>query len=160
MTPKTGYVFGTVTDGQGRRAAGVTVDVNGVTGRDRRAGPLHRGGLRIRGLHTTRSDQRLEEAQRRAGLRSRKGCLGGKESHIAFAANTPKREDIVVAQATDIATVNGFVTHSGTGTGVGGVEIWVDYGAGPAGAPAQRDAPCGAGSRQGAGQDQGGHGSS
>ena len=55
MTPTTGYIFGTVTDGNGRRAAGVTVDVNSVSVVTDEQGRYIVEGFGAVRLHATRS---------------------------------------------------------------------------------------------------------
>ena len=129
VTPKTGYIFGTVTDDGGRRAAGVAVDVNGESAVTDEQGRYIVEGF---GPASYRAPNATRASRNRSVVRAFDPGTGGMKvmSAIAFAANTPKREDFSVAQATDIAAVSGRVTHSGTGSGVGGVEILVDYGTG------------------------------
>ncbi|MDE2804223.1 MAG: carboxypeptidase regulatory-like domain-containing protein [Gemmatimonadota bacterium] len=129
VSPKTGYVFGTVSDDQGRRAAGVSVDVNGESAVTDAQGRYVVEGF---GPASYKAPNAKNPSKNRSVVRAFDPGQGAMMvmSHIAFAANAPKRVDFSVAQATDIAMVSGRVTHSGTGAGVAGVEIMVDYGAG------------------------------
>ena len=126
VTPKTGYVYGTVIDGQGLRAAGVAVDVNGATAVTDEQGRYIVEGF---GSASYTPPNATRALTKRSVVRAFDPGTGGMKvmSHIAFAANAPKRVDFSVAQATDIAEVNGRVTHSGTLAPIPGVKIQVDY---------------------------------
>ena len=130
VSPKTGYVFGTVTDNLGRRAAGVAVDVNGESTVTDEQGRYVVEGF---GPASYKAPTASRASSNRSVVRAFDPGQGAMAvmGHIAFAANAPKRVNFSVAQATDIAMVSGRVTHSGTGSGVADVEIMVDYGAGP-----------------------------
>ena len=127
VAPKTGYVYGVVTDAKGLRASGVAVSVNGVEvetddqGRYIAEGFLS-ASYRAPGATRTSRNRTVVRAFD-PGKGSMEVVAGG---NIAFAANTPRRVDFSVSAAADIATVSGMVTHSSGGDGVGGVEILVD----------------------------------
>ena len=129
VTPTTGYVFGTVSDNKGLRAPGVSVDVNGVTVTTDGEGRYVAEGF---GAANYTKPGATVAQKNRSIVRANDPGQGDMAvvGNVAFAANTPTRVDFTVAQATDIAYVSGRVVHSGTGAGVEGVEIMVEYGAG------------------------------
>ena len=127
VAPKTGYVYGVVTDAEGLRASGVTVSVNGVEAETDDQGRYIAEGF----LSTSyRAPNATRASKNRTVVRAFDPGKGSMEvvsgGNIAFAANTPRRVDFSVSAAADIATVSGSVTHSSGGDGVGGVEIMVD----------------------------------
>ena len=123
VTPKTGYAYGTVTDNENRRLAGVTVNVNGVSVETDSQGryvaeDFYARNYRAPGSRTTQRNRIVvttaeEGSQETTDLGS-------------FAANTPRRVDVEIEDATEVTTINGRVTHSDGGAGVGGVRVWVD----------------------------------
>ena len=125
VSPATGYVYGAVTDAEGKRAAGVTVDVNGVEVETDDQGRYIAEGF----LAKSYTPPTATKAQKnRTVVSAHDPGKGSLEvvTHIAFAANTPRRVDFSVSAADDIAEVSGTVTHSSGGAGVEGVEIRVD----------------------------------
>ncbi len=127
VAPKTGYVYGAVTDAQGKRAAGVTVDVNGVKVETDAQGRYIAEGFLARSY---RFPNATRATRNRTIVRAHDPATEAFEvvsgGVIGFAANTPRRVDFSVSAAGDIAEVSGTVTHSNGGAGVGGVEILVD----------------------------------
>ena len=131
VAPKTGYVYGAVTDAEGKRAAGVVVSVNGVEvetddqGRYIAEGFLSASYRFPNATRATRNRTVVRAFD--PGKGSMEVVTATRGSAVsAFAANTPYRVDFSVSAAADIATVSGSVTHSSGGDGVGGVEILVD----------------------------------
>ena len=127
VSPATGYVYGAVTDADGQRAAGVTVDVNGVQVETDAEGRYIAEGF----LATSyKAPNATRATKNRTVVKAHDPGKGSLEvvsrGVIAFAANTPRRVDFSVSAAADIAEVSGTVTHSSGGAGVGGVEILVD----------------------------------
>ena len=127
VAPKTGYVYGAVTDAEGKRAAGVTVDVNGVqveTDDQGRYIAEGFGATSYRNPATGRTSRNVTVVKANdPGQGSLDVVAGGV---ISFAANTPRRVNFSISSSADIAEVSGTVTHSSGGAGVGGVEIKVD----------------------------------
>ncbi|MCY4574776.1 MAG: carboxypeptidase regulatory-like domain-containing protein [Gemmatimonadetes bacterium] len=121
VTPTTGYAYGRVTDGENRRMAGVTVNVNGVS------------------VETDSNGRYVAEgfgaASCRLGTRTVRNVIcvttaeeGSEETANAatFRANSPTEIDVTIKDATEVTTISGRVTHSDGGAGVGGVVVWVD----------------------------------
>ncbi|MCY4574778.1 MAG: carboxypeptidase regulatory-like domain-containing protein, partial [Gemmatimonadetes bacterium] len=120
VTPTTGYAYGHVVDGDNRRMAGVTVNVNGVSVETDSNGRYVAEGFRARngcGTSTARNVICVTTA-----------VEGSEETadRATFAANSPTRINVEIEDAAEVTTISGRVTHSDGGAGVGGVRIWVD----------------------------------
>ena len=123
VTPATGYAYGAVTDSENRRMAGVTVNVNGVSVETDSNGRYIAEGFYARNYRAPGS--RVTQRNRIVVTTAEEGSeettnLG------SFAANTPRRIDVKIADAAEVTTISGRVTHSDGGAGVGGVRVWVD----------------------------------
>ena len=123
VTPKTGYAYGSVVDGENRRMAGVTVNVNGVSVETDSNGRYVAEGFGARSYRAPGSTTTLRN--RIVVTTSEEGSEETTDLGI-FAANTPRRIDIEIEDATEVTTISGKVTHSSGGAGVSGVRIWVD----------------------------------
>ncbi|MDE2806513.1 MAG: carboxypeptidase regulatory-like domain-containing protein [Gemmatimonadota bacterium] len=126
VSPSTGYVFGTVTDNMGRRVPGVTVDVNGATGVSDAQGRYIVEGF---GPRSYRAPNATRSTPNRSIVSVDDPGAGNMRyiTNFRFTANNPTRRDITgVDQAADVAVFSGRVTY-GTGAGVPGVQILVDY---------------------------------
>ena len=126
VSPSTGYVFGTVTDNMGRRVPGVTVDVNGATGVSDAQGRYIVEGF---GSRSYRAPNATRSTPNRSIVSVDDPGAGNMRyiTNFRFTANNPTRYDISgVDQAADVAVFSGRVTY-GTGAGVPGVQILVDY---------------------------------
>ncbi len=121
VTPKTGYAYGAVTDSENRRLAGVTVNVNGVSVTTDSNGRYVASGFgavscRI-GTSTLRNQICVNVAEEGSEPETQRRT---------FRANSPTRIDVEIEDATQVTMINGRVTHSNGGAGVGGVRVWVD----------------------------------
>ena len=121
VTPTTGYAYGSVTDSENRRMAGVTVNVNGVSVTTDSNGRYVAEGFGSRscrvGTRTVRNTICVQTAEEGSEPTSQA---------VSFAANTPKRVNVRIADAAEVTMISGRVTHSDGGAGVGGVRVWVD----------------------------------
>ena len=120
VTPTTGYAYGAVTDGENRRLADVEVTVNGVTETtDAQGRYVVEGFGPQNGCGTSTAKNVIcvttdkEGSDKTADRRS-------------FSANTPTRIDVRIRDATEVTWIEGKVTHSEGGAGVGGVLVMVD----------------------------------
>ena len=123
VTPTTGYAYGSVTDGENRRMAGVTVNVNGVSVETDSNGRYVAEGFGSRNYRAPGS--RFTQRNRIVVTTAEEGSAETTDLG-SFAANTPRRIDVDIEDAAEITTISGTVTHSDGGAGVGGVRIWVD----------------------------------
>ena len=123
VTPMTGYAYGSVVDGENRRMAGVTVNVNGVSVETDSNGRYVAEGFGPRNYRAPGS--RFTQRNRIVVTTAEEGSAETTDLG-SFAANTPRRIDVDIEDAAEITTISGMVTHSSGGAGVGGVRIWVD----------------------------------
>ncbi len=123
VTPKTGYAYGTVSDADNRRLAGVTVNVNGVSVTTDSQGRYVAEGFGSRNYRApgSRTTQRNVIVVTTAEEGSEETTDLG-----SFAANTPRRIDVEIEDAAEVTMISGRVTHSDGGAGVGSVRVWVD----------------------------------
>ena len=123
VTPTTGYAYGAVTDGENRRLAGVTVNVNGVSVTTDSNGRYIAEGFGPRNYRApgSRTTQRNRIVVTTAEEGSEETTDLG-----SFAANTPRRIDVEIEDAAEVTMISGRVTHSDGGAGVGRVRVWVD----------------------------------
>ena len=119
VTPTTGYVYGTVEDGENRRLAGVTVNVNRKTATTDSNGRYVVEGFG-RGSCTGYRGSNL------TCVRTAEEGSAPTTAAYGFAANSPRRVDITITDAAEVTLISGTVTHSSGGAGVGGVRVWVD----------------------------------
>ncbi len=117
VTPATGVLYGRVTDSDGLALDSVTVEVNGQTDMTDEFGRYI-----VEGFGAAK-DKNKKNA--RIVTLSGEGITEKVDTLSGFTANAPANMDFEVAGAADVATINGTVTKSGTGDGVGGVRIQV-----------------------------------
>ena len=123
VTPMTGYAYGSVVDGENRRMADVTVNVNGVSVETDSNGRYVAEGFGPRNYRAPGS--RVTQRNRIVVTTAEEGSA--ETTNLgSFAANTPRRIDVDIEDAAEITTISGTVTHSDPGGDVGGVRIWVD----------------------------------
>ena len=126
VTPKTGYIFGHVTDtNTGLPAAGVGVDVNGSTATTDAHGRYIVEGFGPRKGFTPPSSTRARSNDRAVVMALDHGQMVY-QTDVAFSANTPVNVNLSVSLSGNIGRISGKVTRVGTGDGVAGVEIQVD----------------------------------
>jgi hypothetical protein len=123
VTPTTGYAYGSVVDGENRRMAGVTVNVNGVSVETDSNGRYVAEGFGPRNYRAPGSTFTLRN---RIVVTTAEEGSAETTDLGRFDANTPRRIDVDIEDAAEITTISGTVTHSDGGAGVGGVRIWVD----------------------------------
>ena len=123
VTPATGYAYGAVTDSENRRMAGVTVNVNGVSVETDSNGRYIAEGF---GPSNYRAPVSLVTQRNRIVVTTAEEGSEETTNLGSFAANTPRRIDVKIADAAEVTTISGKVTHANGGAGVGGVRVWVD----------------------------------
>ena len=110
-------------DGENRRVAGVTVNVNGVSVETDSNGRYVAEGF---GARSYRAPGATRATPNRIVVTTAEEGSEETTDLGVFAANTPRRIDIEIEDATKVTTISGRVTHSTGGAGVSGVRIWVD----------------------------------
>ena len=123
MTPTTGYVYGRVTDSGYRPLADVTVNVNGQTGTSDANGLYVVEGF---GPANYRAPGSTRTSRNRSVVRTAEAGSEPTVVDYPFAANSPRLSNIKITDADEVTLISGTVTESGTGTGVGDVQILVD----------------------------------
>ena len=123
VTPTTGYVYGRVTDSGYRPLADVTVNVNGQTGTSDANGLYVVEGF---GPANYRAPGSTRTSRNRSVVRTAEAGSEPTVVHYPFAENSPRLSNIKITDADEVTLISGTVTESGTGTGVGGVQILVD----------------------------------
>ncbi len=123
VSPLTGYVYGRVTDGENRPLSGVTVNANGKTAETDQHGRYVVEGFYARNYRPPGS--RFTQRNRTLVTTAHEGSQETL-NNSGFARNSPRMVNITIRDATEVTVINGTVTHSNGGAGVGGVRVWVD----------------------------------